>query len=162
MKLDEVIEEACVKFRTSRNDIFSQRRNKGAVSARKVIYKILTLDGKSTTRIGQIMHRDHSSIVVGIKSLDENKELSEFATYLYLKYREDEEVSQEIDEEAAKRLITNCVKKYYNKGLTEKEISEELDLKEDTVDIIIKTIKRTCPIKKVPCYDKGTYRTIYL
>lgn len=162
MKLNEVIEETCVKFRTSKNEIFSQRRNKGAVSARKVIYKILTLDGKSTTRIGQIMGRDHSSVVVGIQSVDENKELSEFATYLYLKYREDEEVSQEIDEEAAKRLITNCVKKYYNKGLTEKEISEELDLKEDTVDIIIKTIKRTCPIKKVPCYDKGTYRYIYL
>lgn len=103
MKLNEMIEEVCVKFGTSRGEIFSQRRNKGSVTARKIIYKVLTLDGNSTTKVGQIMSRDHSSVVVGIHFIDENKDLSEYATYLYLKYREEEKVSPDIDAEITKR-----------------------------------------------------------
>jgi transposase len=162
MKLNEMIEEVCVKFGTSRGEIFSQRRNKGSVTARKIIYKVLTLDGNSTTKVGQIMSRDHSSVVVGIHSIDENKDLSEYATYLYLKYREEEKVSPDIDAEITKKIIINYVKKYHNKGLSVKQISEELDLKEDTVELLLNIIKHDCTSKVVPCYDKGTYRTIYL
>ncbi len=162
MKLNELIEEVCVKFGTSRGEIFSQRRNKGSVTARKIIYKVLTLDGNSTTKVGRIMIRNHSSIVVGIHSIDENKDLSKYATYLYLKYREEEKVSPDIDAETAKKIMINYVRKYHNKGLSVEQISDELDLKQDTVKLLLNIIKHDYKEKKVPCYDKGTYRTIYL
>lgn len=160
MNLNAIIDEVCVKYQVSKNDIFSHRRGKDSVLARKILYKVLSLDGKSSTQIGNILHRDHSTVVVSLQQMD--KEMLEYSTYLYLKHREDELISNLVDKETVLKIIMDKIKKLYNRGLKENEIAKELDLTPKRVDIMIKIIKDSCDTKLVPDYKNGTYRTIYL
>ena len=162
MNIDEMIEEVCLKYRVGQRNIFSNSRRKEATTARKVIYKVLMLYGKSTTQIGKFMNRDHSSIVVGIRSVDRDEELSKYATYIYLKYRDTEEISHRVDVRTAKKVIFDEVKYFLNDGLSPKSISMQLELPVRVVSSIATQIHQDCIQKKIPDYRTGTYRNIYI
>ena len=162
MNTKEMIEEVCLQYKTGQASIFSQSRQKAAVTARKIIYKVLMLDGKSSTQIGNMMNRDHSTIVVGARSVDEDMGLKKYATYLYLKYRNGKEVNSHIDVSLAKSVITDEIKHLLNEGLSKQDISIQLDLSEKMVSGFIDKIKKDCEVRQIPNYHTGTYKTIYI
>lgn len=162
MNIDKLIEEICMKYKVGTRNIFSQSRKKDTVTARKILYKVLLLYGKSSTQIGKIMNRDHSSIVVGAKDVDNKPELKQYATYLYLKYRDTEEISPRIDVKVAKKVIYDEVRYYLNEGLSPMEISLKIDLSQKIVESVVEKVQKDCLIRKVPNYKTGTYRNIYI
>lgn len=160
MNFNKLVEEVCVKCRVSKKDIFSLRRDKSTVLARNIIYKVLTLDGYSLNQIGAKIGRDHTTVLWGMRNLTE-KDI-EYATYLYLKYRETEKINKSANEKIVIKIIMDEVKKLYNSGLKENEIAEEVGISEKRTIKFINLIKSTCTTKQVPDYKKNTYRTIYL
>ena len=157
-----MIEEVCLQYKTGQASIFSQSRNKDTVTARKIIYKVLLLDGKSTSQVGKIMNRDHTTIMLGARSVDQDLGLKKYATYLYLKYRGGEEVNPHIDIKLAKTVITDEIKNLLNEGLSKHDISIRLDMSEKMISSFINKIKQDSETRQIPNYHTGTYKTIYI
>lgn len=162
MNINNIAEEIASKYGICTNCIFSKSRKKEAIKARKILYKVLLLSGKSTTQVGMLLNRDHSTVAVLSKSVDKDEELKEYATYLYLKYRDTDEISSRVDLNTAKKIIFSKVKEYYNNGRTLSEISQKIGLSQKIISGIIMQIKKECTERKVPDYKNSTYRTIYL
>lgn len=162
MNINKLADEIASKYGICAAYIFTKSRRKEAITARKILYKVLLLSGKSTTQVGMILNRDHSTVAIMAKTVDKDDELREYATYLYLKYRDTPEINKRVDVDTAKKVIFNKIKEYYNSGKSLTEISLKIDLSEKIVSGIIMQIKKECTERKVPDYKNGTYRTIYL
>lgn len=162
MNINNIAEEIASKYGICTNCIFSKSRKKEAIKARKILYKVLLLSGKSTTQVGMLLNRDHSTVAVLSKSVDKDEELKEYATYLYLKYRDTDEISSRVDINTAKKIIFSKVKEYYNNGRTLSEISQKIGLSQKIISGIVMQMKKECIEHKVPDYKNSTYRTIYL
>lgn len=162
MNINNIAEEIASKYGICTNCIFTKSRRKEAITARKILYKVLLLSGKSTTQVGMILNRDHSTVATMAKTVDKDDELREYATYLYLKYRDTPEINKRVDVDTAKKVIFNKIKEYFNSGKSLTEISLKIDLSEKIVSGIIMQIKKECTGRKVPDYKNSTYRTIYL
>lgn len=162
MNINKLADEIASKYGICAAYIFTKSRRKEAIKARKILYKVLLLSGKSTTQVGMMLNRDHSTVAIMAKTVDKDDELREYATYLYLKYRDTPEISKRVDIDTAKKVIFNKIKEYYNSGKSLTEISLKIDLSEKIVSGIIMQIKKECTERKVPDYKNGTYRTIYL
>lgn len=162
MNTKEMIEEVCLMYKTGQASIFSDSRQKPIVTARQVIYKVLLLDGKSTSQIGRMMNRDHTSVINGAKKVDNDLGLKKYATYLYLKYRDSKEVSQQIDVKLAKSVISDEIKRLLNEGLSVQDISIRLDISEKMVSGFIDNIQKDSEIRFIPNYQTGTMKKVYI
>lgn len=146
MNINKLADEIASKYGICAAYIFTKSRRKEAIlTARKILYKVLLLSGKSTTQVGMILNRDHSTVAVMAKTVDKDDELREYATYLYLKYRDTPEISKRVDIDTAKKVIFNKIKEYYNSGKSLTEISSKIDLSEKIVSGIIMQIKKNAP-----------------
>ena len=152
MNMDTVIDEASKYFNIEKNILLSRDRTDRVTKARQILYKVLTMFGKTTTQIGKKLQRNHSSVVVGLGKVERNEELFNKALYLYhLCYDKDDEIERRVQ----KRLLFDRIKRLINEG---KE--GEIENTKENNDIIFK-IKHGAQ-KKVPDYKHSTYRTIYL
>jgi exosome complex RNA-binding protein Rrp4 len=129
--------------------------------AKKVFWKVLQLNGKSTSQIGMIANKDHSSIVVGLNNLQKFPEDYEFAVKLYMELRDSDDLNQTVDCKSYVKIVKNEIKKCINEGKTVKEIAEELGLSEGYIAKAVNQIKAGV-YKKIPDYKHGTYKIIYL
>lgn len=162
MNTKEMIEEVCLMYKTGQASIFSQSRQKQIVTARQVIYKVLLLDGNSTSQVGKMMNRDHTSVINGAKKVDNDLGLKKYATYLYLKYRDSKEVNPQIDVKLAKNVISDEIKRLLNEGLSVQDISIRLDISEKMALGFIEKITTESEVRKIPNYQTGTYTKVYI
>lgn len=152
MNMDTVINEASKYFNIKRDVLVSRDRTDKVAKARQILYKVLTMFGKTSTQIGEKLQRDHSSVIVGLGKVERNEELFNKALYLYhFCYDKDDEIERRVQ----KRLLFDRIKRLINEG---KE--GEIENTKENNDIIFK-IKHGAQ-KKVPDYKHSTYRTIYL
>lgn len=150
MNMDTVIDEASKYFNIEKSILLSRDRTDRVAKARQILYKVLTMFGKTSTQIGEKLQRDHSSVIVGLNKVERNEDLFNKALFLYhICYDKDDEIEQRV----RKRLLFDKIKKLLNEG-------KEVEQTKETQDIIFK-IKHGAQ-KKVPDYKHSTYRTIYL
>lgn len=161
MNIDELKTKICSHYLINPKDLLSDRRLKNIVMAKKVFWKVLYLNGKSTSQIGMITNKDHSTIVVGIKNLSKFPKDNDYAIRLYMEFRDEPELNRNVDYKRYVEIIREKIRKKINNGESLKEISSDLKLSERYVEKTINQIKSGL-YKKVPDYKHGTYRTIYL
>lgn len=152
MNMDTVINEVAKDFKIRADILTSRCRTNEVARARFVLYKILSMAGKTTTQIGMKLKRDHSSVCVGLSKIEKDAELWKRAIKIYQRCYDDED---EFEKRIKYRLLCDRIKRLINEG-KEGEIK---NTKENN-DIIFK-IKHGAQ-KKVPDYKHSTYRTIYL
>ena len=153
MNMDTVINEVAKEFNIPVNILTSRCRTNEVSRARFALYKVLTMAGYTTTRIGAKIGRDHSSVCVGLQRIDNDVDLWKRALKVY-KYCYD--IGEcEFEARIKHRLLYDKIRNLINEG---KE--EEVEKNKETEEIIFK-IKHGAQ-KKVPDYKHSTYRTIYL
>lgn len=143
--------EICKYFNCGYNEIFSRRRQKNLVNAKKVIYWILRREGLTYNQIARLVNKDHETVIVGIRSLpDEYKKyaLSMFSKYKKYGLRESKELEQQTFNDRM-----NKITELLNKGLTEQEVADRLgeSLTSVSTDISLHIGK-----KKIPDYSYGS------
>lgn len=67
MSYVEVIKEAERMFRVHRRDITGKARLQFIMPARYAVYTALVLRGNSTAQVGRWLHRDHSTVIYGMR-----------------------------------------------------------------------------------------------
>ena len=70
MFLRDIVRKGSEMFDVSEEDILSDRRSRSTAKARFAIEKAMSLRGNSTTKIGQIMDRNHASVIYGLGKAD--------------------------------------------------------------------------------------------
>lgn len=161
MNLKKLIDEVCIKYGTNEAELKSDRRLKNVVTAKKIIWKVLALDGKSTTYIGAIFNKDHSTVCVGINGLKENQDAYDYAVGLYMRYRDNENLNRSVSKKKYSQIVYDEIRKRVNENQEVTQISKELDLSDEYVLKIVEQIKSGA-YKKVPNYRDGTLRKIYI
>lgn len=161
MNINNLMDRVCSRYSCSRQELLSDRRLKHIAMAKKVFWKVLQLNGKSTSQIGMIANKNHSSIIVGLRNLQNFPEDYEFAVKLYMELRDSDDLNQTVDCKSYVKTVKNEIKKCINDGKTVKEIAEELGLSEGYIAKAVNQIKAGV-YKKIPDYKHGTYRIIYL
>lgn len=152
MNMDTVINEASKYFNIKRDILLSRDRTNKVAKARQILYKVLTMFGKTSTQIGEKLQRDHSSVIVGLGKVERNEELFNKALYLYhLCYDKDDEIEQRVQ----KRLLFDRIKNLINEG-KEGEIKKQkktmkLFLRSNTVH------KRRCRIINIVHTEQFIY-----
>lgn len=160
MNLKKIINEVCGKYGTSEEELKSDRRLQNIVLAKKVIWKILVLSGKSTTQIGNMFGKDHSTICVGLQGLSKFPDDYEYAVKLYMKYRDAEDLNPSEDHKSYAKIIREEIKKCLNKKMSIKQIAEKLSVSEKYVEKESDKIRQK--FKIIPDYKTGTYSKIYI
>ena len=79
-----VIKNIANYFCVNLNEVISSRKAK-IVLCKFVIYYVLTALGNSTTTVGKIVKKDHTTILYGIKKVKEDKELKKIASIFIYK-----------------------------------------------------------------------------
>jgi len=71
--VEDVINEVCEQFHVTREAVMSESRLKSVSKARQMIYARLRVAPFefSTTEIGNIMGRDHTTVIAGLKRVGE-------------------------------------------------------------------------------------------
>lgn len=139
--------EICKYFNCGYTEIFSRRRQKNLVNAKKVIYWILRREGLTYNQIARLVNKDHETVIVGIRSLpDEYKKyaLSMFSKYKKYGLRESKELEQQTFNDRM-----NKITELLNKGLSEREIADKIG---ESVTNITTDISLYIEKKKVPDY----------
>ena len=67
--LDKIVNTACKLFCVDPSLIFTETRKREVVLSRYFIYHQLRKQGLTFKRIGEIMHKDHATIIHGIRAL---------------------------------------------------------------------------------------------
>ena len=154
-----MIEEVCGYFGVKPDDIQSLRREQKIVNAKKVIYYVLRLYGLSFNQIGRIVHKDHQTVLITIRTM--SKELKKYANYIYRKYM-NLVLEEEINEQRSilrkqRRQIIDMLNKNYPLGQIVFETNQSKEFIIEQVDFFMKNGWR----KKIPNYKNGTYSVIF-
>lgn len=64
--LNRIVSEAAADAGVSPKDILGQSRLRTVTEARKQCYRALSKEGYSSSKIGQMMGRDHTTVLYGI------------------------------------------------------------------------------------------------
>ena len=152
----KMIEEICQYFGCNFQEVFSRRRQKNLIYAKKVIYWILRREGLSYNQIARLVNKDHETIIIGIRTMPQ--EFKRYAFYIFNKYRKWGLKEQQItDENIFNEKITKIVD-MLNNGMREKEIAKALN---ETENYIINRIALYIELKKIPDYKEGIYKYKY-
>ena len=152
----KMIMEVCEKFGCEFIDIFTSRRGRNVTNAKKVIYWLLRKEGLSYWNIGKMLEKDHTCILVGIRTLPE--EYKSYAQAIYNKYRKQESLEQtKLEEQALEEKLVK-ITDFLNKGLTIKDIAKELG---STYDEVAKIYSLYVLEKKIPDYSTGYQKIEY-
>lgn len=152
----KMVDEICKHFGCTFNDIFSRRRQKNVVYAKKVIYWILRREGLTYNQIARLVNKDHETVLVGIRTLP--TDYKTYALSIFSKYKKwGLKISKEYEEKTFFELMGNVVD-LMNKGFTVKQIAKELNY---SVEYIIDKISLHTDQKKVPDYQQGSYKIEY-
>lgn len=143
-----MISEICKYFGVQFQEIFTRRRYKKLVYAKKVIYWILRREGLTYNQIARLVQKDHETIIVGVRSLPET--YKEYALSLFKKYKKYGLREKKYKEEDIFIERMNNIAEYLNKGYTEEQIAKILGYScQDVLDDISLYIEK----KKVPDYS---------
>lgn len=159
MNIDRLIKDVAMRFFVTTNDIYSDKRNKDVVDARKVLYKTLYMLGYTTTQIGEILGKDHTTIVAGKRKIVEDSKLFDIAMEMFEKYTTPSD-SIDLELDVARKILLYAVKQGINTGKTVKDISKEIGLNESIILRYVENIVKE-KTKKVPDYKNGGYKIIY-
>ena len=66
---EDKIDEICRMYGVERIHLFSRRRDKKVVEARKTAYWVLRNCGLSFPQIGKIMHKDHTTVLKVLRGM---------------------------------------------------------------------------------------------
>ena len=152
----QMIAEICEYFNVYPRDIFTGRRIKKIVNAKKVIYWILRKEKLTYNQIAKIVKKDHETVISGIKTIP--VEYKPYAQKIYNRYKKivtDEQLKQEL--EKIKQHHTKIVD-MLNDNKSIKDISETL---EESEDFVKKQISKNIELRKIPNYQTGTYTEKY-
>lgn len=156
MNYQACINEALDYFKVSKSELFSEMRALRICFCRFVLYRAFLFAGNSTTWVGRFFNRDHSTIMHGIKRLNPKQE--EYAYYLYLKYADKEQNSE--NSKTLKALIK--VKELYNSGKNPEQIAQTINADATTTEALLRLMKNKYKPKSVPDYKHYVIKTIYI
>jgi chromosomal replication initiation ATPase DnaA len=71
--IDEIIAATCIVTGVARDDLLSDRRSKTTVYARQLAGYVSRLRKYSYSEIGRALGRDHSTIVIAVQKLEEQR-----------------------------------------------------------------------------------------
>lgn len=153
MSMDLIIDIVSKESGVNKEKLLSRDKTITVSKARMILYKVLYMDNKSVIQIGKKLSRNHASVSVGIKRVDNDANLWQEAVRIYNIYLLYDEEKEKKEQE--KKLLYLEIKSMLNQG------KEDKITKSKETNAIIKNIKKGAK-KIVPDYKKNTYRTIYL
>lgn len=153
MNKKEMIQEVCNNFGVKPDDIYSLRRDKNTVSAKKAIYYVLRQSGLSFSQIGRIVNKDHQTVLITLRSM--SNDLIKYATSIYNKYidmgiKEELKLQNTILNQNRKKIID-----LLNRNYTMGQIIDETKLSRSYVEEQINYFLTNGLYKKVPNYHTG-------
>ena len=82
--LTDILYDVCKKVRISHNTLCNTTKTRDIVEARYIyFYRARKLTNASYERIGRLVNRDHSTVIYGIKQVDDVREIREKYDSLY-------------------------------------------------------------------------------
>lgn len=160
-----LIEKIADDFGIVLND-FEKRRFQKVADAKRVAYYTLRLIGLSTTQIGYVMDKDHSSVLNGLKTIDNSKDLKAKADAYFVWFKEKYPDSIKDDKLGLRNTyveIREQIKKCLNDGITSpSEIAFKTHHKKAIIEEQLNYIYENSPKKKIPNYKNGTIKEIYV
>jgi chromosomal replication initiation ATPase DnaA len=72
----QILDGVAATFGITREQLLSRSKYGRFSEARKVAYYLLRKSDYSTTEVGEIMHRDHSTVIVGSQKVEARMEAS--------------------------------------------------------------------------------------
>ena len=156
MNIEEIAKEIAVKFYVTHNDIFSIKRCRNIVKARMVLYKLMYMFGYSIHQIANILNKDHTTIIHGLRRVDEDEKLSLISKELYEKHYEP---CERFNSKDIKKVFMYVIQDFLNKGKSLYDVSEELGISLNMVNKYAPFVLK-CK-KKVPDYKNGGFKIIY-
>lgn len=144
----KMIEEVCQHFGCNYIDVFSRRRQKNLVYAKKVVYWILRKEGLTFNQIGRMLEKDHETIIIGIRTLPE--QYKSYAQKIMNKYKKWGLREQKIQDEEVFTSKMVRIADYLNKGLSEQQIADEIG---ESYNKVVGDISLYIDKKKVPDYN---------
>lgn len=144
--------------------IFSSYERK-YVLPKFVCYYVLYERGLSYPQIGLKFKRDHTTIMHAIKKAKNMPECLVISNIVNEKLKSIEEHEAVIDKYRngeEKNKLYEQIKGYINNGMSVKEICLNVNFPIESTKEIIRLIKRTCKIKKIPDYKNCTIKKIYV
>ena len=144
----KMVEEICQHFGCNFNEVFSRRRQRNLVYAKKVIYWILRKEGLTYNQIARLVQKDHETVLVGIRTLPD--EYKGYAQKIMNKYKKWGLREQKIQDEEVFTAKMVRIADYLNKGLSEQQIADEIG---ESYSKVVGDISLYIDKKKVPDYN---------
>ena len=147
-----MIKEICEYFGVQFQEIFTRRRYKKLVYAKKVIYWILRREGLTFNQIANIVKKDHETVIMGVRTLpDEYKPYALSICSKYKKWGLKDALEQENEQKRQKRIkIVNLL----NEG---KSVSDISTMIKESIGYVNEQISLFLEPRKVPNYKSGEY-----
>lgn len=160
-----LIEKIAKDFGVCLND-FEKRNFKNIADAKRVAYYVLRLIGLSTTQIGYVMDKDHSSVINGLNTIKYHDGLTDKANSYYVWFKENYPNSIKQNTYGLRSTcieIREKIKKCLNEGITDpSEIAFKTHCRKIVIKEHLKYILENSPKKKIPNYKNGTFKEIYV
>lgn len=151
MKIQEMINEVARHYNIRPDIVFSGRRDRKTVCAKKVIYYVLRLLGFSLTRIGYYANKDHQTVLHAVQTIPSG--LKKYAQEIYDKYAE-----KIVEDKTIKKVIldeTDQIIDLLNKNYSAEEIASALGMPKKKVKEKIDWLINNKCFKKIPNYRTG-------
>ena len=147
-------------------DDFEKRRFKKIADAKRVAFYTLRLTGLSTTQIGVVMGKDHSSVVNGLNTINYYDDLIDKANHYFAWFKANYPDSLKKDKCVIRNTLAEMqeqIKKCLNEGMTNPdEIAFKTHHKKVVIKEQLKYVLENSPKRKIPNYKDGTVKEIYL
>lgn len=155
----KMVEEICQHFSCNFNEVFSRRRQKNLVYAKKVIYWILRKERLTFNQIARMLEKDHETIIKGIRTLPD--QYRSYAQAILNKYKKWGIREQKIQDDEVFTSRMNKIADFLNKGLSEQQIADRLG---DSCNKVASDISLYINKKKVPDYNPKSvgYKIIHI
>ena len=151
-----MINEICEYFGVQFQEIFTRRRYKNLVCAKKVIYWILRREGLTYNQIANIVQKDHETVMMGVRTLPD--EFKNYALRICSKYKKwglMDALEKEKEQKKQKRIkIVN----FLNEG---KSVSDISVLINESIGYVNEQVSLYLEARKVPNYKSGGYFVKY-
>lgn len=160
-----LIEKIAKDFGVCLND-FEKRNFKNIADAKRVAYYTLRLTGLSTTQIGWVMGKDHSSVVNGLNTIKYHDDLIDKANSYFFWFKANYPDSIKKDNYGIRNTFEEIrvqIKKCLNEGITSPDdIAFKTHHKKVVIEEHLKYVLENSPKRKIPDYKNGTVREIYV
>lgn len=161
----ELLTKIAKDFGYSLSD-FEKRRFRQIADAKRVAYYTLRICGLSTTQIGYVMDKDHSSVLNGLNKIKYYDGLIDKANEYFLWFKENYPDSVKPDRLGLRNTyaeIREQIKKCLNDGIINpSEIAFKTHHKKIIIEEQLDWILKNNEKKKIPNYKNGTFKEIYV